>query len=266
VRGRPAASAGEEEAWALRIPGEILRDPGVKVVILRDYPYNLPAMFTIKCEGVEATIYREPARKGLRAEEFIEELRRLINLDVQVGRPFIIAITRPGPDPWARKRIYLERAVELISQLARSPALMKKIRSVIVVPEETIFYKDLAGDLRRMLNEAGIEFQEYVVEVPNEEVLEAARRAGIEKPEEIIHLLRAFPRTLRHLKRGKAIPEAIRIELGPEGEDLHYIAEAAEMFLRASRRLREEEVRGITGPGGRGWMKLQTLRALGLVG
>ncbi|PUA31224.1 MAG: hypothetical protein B9J98_07150 [Candidatus Terraquivivens tikiterensis] len=34
IRRRPVAGV-EEEAWALRIPEEMLRDPGVKVVILK---------------------------------------------------------------------------------------------------------------------------------------------------------------------------------------------------------------------------------------
>ena len=266
IKRRPVADVEEEEAWVLRIPEEVVRDPGVKVIVLKDYPYNLPATFTIKCEGFEATIYREPAKRGIRTEEFVENLMRSIERDAQTGRCSIIAMTRPGTDPWSRKAIYLERVVSLTSTLAHSPPLMKRLRLIIVVPEETIFFKDVIGELRKRFKEFNVEFQEYVVELPYEEILENAKKASITNPEQIVHLLRAFPRVLRHLRRGKTLPEAVKIELASEGEDVQYIINAVEKFHRLGGRLTEEEVKESIGIGGVAWVKLQTLKALDLVG
>ena len=266
IKKVPIANVEEEEAWVLKIPEEVVKDPGVKVVVLKDYPYNLPATFTIKCEGFEATVYREPAKRGMRAEEFVENLIKSIERDAQTGRCSIIVVTRPGTDPWSRKTIYLERVVSLTSTLAHLPPLLKKLKLIIVVPEETIFLKDAIGELRRRLKEANVEFKEYVVELPYEEILENAKKASITNPEQIVHLLRAFPKILRHLRRGKTLPEAIKIELASEGEDVQYIINAVEKFHRLGGRLTEEEVKEVVGLGGVAWVKLQTLKALDLVG
>jgi len=266
IKRVPVASLEEEEAWALKIPEEVVRDPGVKLVILRDYPYNLPASFTVKCEGFEATVYREPARRGVRAEEFMETLIKSIERDAQTGRCSVIAVTRPGTDPWSRKAIYLERVINLASTLAHSPHLVHKLRLVIIIPEETIFFKDVAGELKSRLRELNVDFQEYSVELPYEEVLEVAKEVSVPNPEQAIHLLRAFPKILRHLKRGKPLDEAVRIELASEGEDVRYIADVVEKFCELGRRLTEEEVKEVIGVSGVAWVKLQTLKALDLVG
>ena len=266
IRRGPAAHVEGEEAWTLKIPEEVARDPGVKVVVLRGFPYNVPATFTIKCEGFEATVYREPAKRGMRAEDFMENLVRSIERDIQTGRCPIIVVSRLGVDPWSRRTIYLDRVIGLTSMLAHSPHFSKRLRLIIVVPEETIFLKDVVGELRRRFRELNIEFQEYVVELPYEEVLESAKRASIANPEQIAHLLRAFPGILRHLRHGKPLPEAVRIELAPEGEDVQYIIDAVEKFYKSGRRLREEEVKDVIGVGGMAWVRLQTLKALDLVG
>jgi len=266
VKKRPVADVEEEEAWVLKIPEEVVRDPGIKIVVLQDYPYNLPATFTIKCEGFEATVYREPAKRGMRAEEFVENLMKSIERDAQTGRCSIIVVTRPGTDPWTRKTIYLERVIGLTSTLAHSPHLINKLRLIIIVPEETIFFKDVIGELKKKFEEYNIEFQEYVVELPYEEILENAKKAYIANPEQVIHLLRAFPKILRHLRRGKPLPEAVKIELASEGEDIQYIINAVKKFCELGRKLTEEEVKEVVGLGGIAWIKLQTLKALDLVG
>lgn len=265
VEKGPTAEAGEEEAWVLKVPKEAVEEPGIKVITLKNYSYGLPASFKVKCEEFEASVYGEPTRRGVRVEEYIEELVKAIERDAQVGWCSVILMARAGADPWARREIFLERTVGLVAELARSLHLAKKLRLIIVIPEETIFFEKVAEELKRRLEETKVEFREYPVEVPYEEVLERARVAGVERPEKLIHLLRAFPGILRHLRRGKALPEAVEIELRPGGEELRYVVDVVKKFHEFGRELTEEEVRDLVGVGGMAWARLQTLRALGLV-
>lgn len=260
----------EDEAWMMVIPRDVLRDPGVKVVVLKGYPYNLSATFTVRCEGVDATVYSELVRRGVKPEELIEKMVRMIGDDARMGKASILLLTKVGTDPWNRSRIYLERAISLISTLTRIPWLKSKLKLAIIVPDETIFCERVAEELKSSLESLGIEAQEYEMEVPYDRILEAARKAGISKPEQLIRLLAAFPRALKHLKRGRALPDAIKLELGPDAEEYYYIVDAVKKFCELGRKLSEEEAKQVLGGGGaelkgRLWIKIQTLRALGIV-